>query len=67
MITRIDAIHQSEGKFEDTWRHYAQRFHAKFPELNAERASAHWYGAHFAKREELASFFAELRALASQA
>ncbi len=66
VTTGIEAIHQSEGKFEDTWRHYAQRFHAKFPELNAARAPAHWYGAQFSKREELAAFYAELRALGSQ-
>jgi tetratricopeptide (TPR) repeat protein len=66
VTTGIEAIHQSEGKFEDTWRHYAQRFHAKFPELNAIRAPAHWYGAQFANREELAAFYAELRALGSQ-
>ena len=66
VTTSVEAIHVSEGKFEDTWRHYAQRFHAKFPDLNAERSPAHWYGAHFAKREELGAFFAELRALGSQ-
>jgi hypothetical protein len=66
VTTGIEAIHLSEGKFEDTWRHYAQRFHAKFPELDAARSPAHWYGAHFARSEDLAAFYSELRALGSQ-
>jgi hypothetical protein len=65
VTTDVEVIHQSEGDFEATWRRYAERFHAKFPELRSPRAPAHWYGARFGARSHVAAFFGELRALGS--
>jgi hypothetical protein len=63
VTTDVEAIHASEGRFEDSWRRYAERFHSKHPELRSPRGPAHWYGARFERRDQLAAFFAELRAL----
>lgn len=66
VTTDVIAIHASEGSFDKRWEHYAQRFRAKFPGLDAPAGPHHSYGARLSSREELVRFHAALRGLARE-
>ncbi len=55
--------HESVGNFNETWKIYADRFAAKFPELRGERIPVGLTHASFATRKDAMDFVARLRAL----
>jgi len=61
--TDILLLHASEGRFEEEWKRYAQRFMDKFPELRAPRGEPHWYAARLADHAQARTFYQKLRAL----
>lgn len=61
--TDILLLHASEGRFEDDWKRYAQRFLDKFPQLRAPQGKPHWYGARLAGRGPALRFYGKLREL----
>jgi tetratricopeptide (TPR) repeat protein len=63
VCTDAVAIHASEGRFDETWRVYADRFRRKYPHLDAPAGPHHAYSAVFDTRSELARFYDELSAL----
>lgn len=54
-------LHASEGRFDEAWARYRDRFREKFPQLAAKAGSPHWYGARFASKAELLAFYGRLR------
>lgn len=67
VTTEVLAIHASEGRFDDAWRHYAARFVAKYPELDAPPGQSFYFGRDFATREQLVRFHAQFNALGAVA
>ena len=65
VTTGVTAVHASRGRFDDSWRLYAGRFVAKFPELATPKGEHHAYRARLSTRERLARFYEELRGLAA--
>jgi hypothetical protein len=65
ITTDVTAVHASRGSFDDSWRRYAERFMAKYPELAAPKGAHHAYGAHFATQAQVMRFYDELRGLAA--
>lgn len=63
VTTEIVAVHASEGQFDERWRHYAERFKAKYPALAAPMGQAFYFGREFASREEVLRFYDEINAL----
>lgn len=63
VTTEIVAVHASEGRFDDPWRRYAQRFQAKYPALAAPMGQAFYFGREFASREEVLRFYEEMNGL----
>ena len=61
--TDILLLHASEGRFEDDWKRYAQRFLDKFPQLRAPQGKPHWYGARLPGRDQALRFYGKLREL----
>ena len=61
--TDILLLHASEGRFEDDWKRYAQRFLDKFPQLRAPQGKPHWYGARLPGRDHARRFYSRLREL----
>ncbi len=61
--TDILLLHTSEGRFEDDWKRYAQRFLEKFPQLRAPQGQPHWYGARLPGRDQALRFYGKLREL----
>lgn len=65
VTTGITALHESRGAFDDSWRRYAERFIAKFPQLAAPKGHHHAYGVQLASRAQVIRFYEELRGLAA--
>jgi hypothetical protein len=65
VTTEIVAMHASAGVFDQDWRHYAQRFMAKFPHLTAPKGEHHAYSARLPSPREAARLYEELRGLAA--
>jgi GT2 family glycosyltransferase len=65
VTTDVTAVHASRGSFGDSWRRYAERFMAKYPELSAPKGAHHAYGARFATHAQVTRFYEELRGLAA--
>ena len=63
--TDILLLHASEGRFEESWKRYAERFQGKYPQLREPQGKPHWYGARVASREEALAFYERLRRLES--
>jgi hypothetical protein len=63
VATEIVAVHASEGQFDDMWRHYAERFQAKYPALAAPMGQAFYFGREFASRDEVLRFYEEVNGL----
>ena len=59
--TDILLLHASEGRFEQDWQRYAERFRSKYPQLRGERGAPHWYGAKLPNRESARRFYELLR------
>jgi GT2 family glycosyltransferase len=66
VTTRVLALHASEGRFDERWKHYAERFQAKFPELNARPGPAFYFGRDFTSREHVLRFHRAWNALGAQ-
>lgn len=67
VTTDVSAVHASEGRFDDDWRRYAERFRAKFPALAAPAGAHHSYGVRLDSREQVLRHYEELRGLAAAA
>ena len=67
VTTEVLAVHASEGGFGESWRHYAQRFLRKFPELDLPEGRSFYFGRELASREHLARFHAEFNGLGAVA
>jgi hypothetical protein len=65
VTTDASILHKSNGSFGADWQRYAQRFAAKFPELDAPRGDNHHYAARLSTRANAARFYDELRGLAA--
>lgn len=65
ITTEVSAIHASVGRFDERWKHYAERFRAKFPALGELAGASFAYAARVATRAHVARFFDELRGLAA--
>lgn len=63
--TDILLLHASEGRFEEDWKRYAQRFLEKYPQLREPQGKPHWYGARVASRALALAFYERLRRLES--
>ncbi len=63
--TDILLLHASEGRFEQSWKRYAERFLGKYPQLREPQGKPHWYGARVTSREETLAFYERLRGLQS--
>jgi hypothetical protein len=63
VTTQVVALHASEGRFDDRWREYAQRFQAKFPALTAPAGQAFSFGREFASLERVLRFYEEINGL----
>jgi GT2 family glycosyltransferase len=63
----VAAVHQSRGRFDEAWKRYAARFHAKFPDLAGAPAASRVPSARVRDREALSRFYDTLRALAAAA
>jgi hypothetical protein len=63
VTTEVAALHASEGSFDESWRFYAERFLAKFPELAGPQGKSFYFGRDFARREDLLRFHEEFNAL----
>jgi hypothetical protein len=61
VTTDVLLVHASEGRFDEAWRLYAQRFQAKYPALRAPAGKPHWYGARFDSLPRLNAFYDHLR------
>jgi tetratricopeptide (TPR) repeat protein len=53
-------VHESEGRFDADWSRYADRFRAKYPELDAPAGASHRYEARMPGTREAASFYRRL-------
>jgi hypothetical protein len=53
-------VHESEGRFDADWRRYADRFRAKYPELDAPVGVSHRYEARMPGTREAAMFYRRL-------
>jgi hypothetical protein len=62
VTTDVLLVHASEGRFDDAWRGYAQRFQSKYPALQAPAGKPHWYSARFESLPRLGAFYEHLRA-----
>lgn len=62
--TELVVFHASAGDFGAEWNRYAQRFRAKFPELDSPAGPHHSYGVRLPSRRHVARFYDALRGLA---
>ncbi|MGH8851327.1 MAG: glycosyltransferase [Casimicrobiaceae bacterium] len=53
-------VHESEGRFGADWARYAERFRAKYPELDAPAGVSHRYEARMPGTREAATFYRRL-------
>lgn len=56
VTTEVLAIHASEGRFDEVWRRYADRFLRKFPALNAAHGPSFYFGRELTTRAALLRF-----------
>ncbi|MGH8713545.1 MAG: glycosyltransferase [Casimicrobiaceae bacterium] len=56
-------VHDSEGRFDADWSRYADRFRAKYPELDAPAGVSHRYEARMPGTREAAVFYRRLAQL----
>ena len=66
VTTEVLAIHASEGRFDDAWRRYAERFVGKFPALAAPQGPSFYFGRELASREALVRFHEAFNGLGSE-
>jgi hypothetical protein len=66
VTTEVLAMHASEGRFDDTWRRYAERFLRKFPALGAAQGPSFYFGRELASREALVRFHEAFNGLGAQ-
>lgn len=62
--TDLVVFHASQGNFGPEWNRYAERFRAKFPELDAPAGTHHSYGFRLASSGDVARFYDAVRGLA---
>lgn len=56
-------VHESEGRFDADWNRFADRFRAKYPDLNAPPGVSHRYEARMPGMREAAAFYRRLARL----
>ncbi|HSN21948.1 MAG TPA: glycosyltransferase, partial [Usitatibacter sp.] len=61
--TGILAVHASEGRFDEDWNRYAQRFMRKFPRLAAPKGPSFSFARRLATREQAVRFHEDLNAM----
>ncbi|HYC34808.1 MAG TPA: glycosyltransferase [Usitatibacter sp.] len=64
VTTEVTVVHASVGDFGDAWSHYAARFAARFPHLNAPAGPHHAYHTRLESRQSLSRFYEALRGMA---
>jgi hypothetical protein len=63
VTTQVLAVHASEGRYDEAWKRYAERFLGKYPELNAQPGKSFYFGRDFATREQVIRFHEAFNAL----
>lgn len=66
VTTRVLALHASEGRFDERWKHYAARFQAKFPHLAQPAGPAFYFGRVFTALDHVVRFHEAWNALGAQ-